>query len=1214
MTAHLPLALAVVLDSDGVLVEFEYQTDVLRAALVDQMLAHYIQLLDNALRTPERRLASLDMLGGGERQSVLEQSHGDLVPMPTTTMVAILESAAAARPDALALVSDEVQLTYAELHGRANRLARWLIGQGFGARNEEDIVGLRMTTSIEFVVAMLAVLKAGAAYLPIDPAYPDERIEYLISDARPKTVIGRDELDAAEKAAAQLSDVAPTDDDRLHPLLPGHLAYVIYTSGSTGQPKGVAVSHQAIAEHVECFIAEWSMTAEDRLLQSSSVSFDASLLDLFITLSLGAQLIVPKPVEGGAFGDIAYVADLISRHRVTVLHMVPSMLSTLLLLPQVFDVEAWRQMRHVPVGGEALPGEVAEKFAGYFDAELRNHYGPTEAVVCSTHMRVQGPQGNRVVPIGVPNRNVYAYVLDEELQLVPAEVIGELYLGGVQLARGYLGRPGLTAERFIADPFNPGMRLYRTGDLVRRNISGELEFVGRADEQVKIRGFRIELGEVEAVIATHPAVRHCLVVTEDSEAGPLLAAYLVPVAGECPDLDLDEVRAQAASMLPEYMVPNAFAVIPEIPLTVSGKLDKRALPAPTLVAARTYREPATPTERRMCSIFAGLFGWERVGAEDSFFGLGGHSLLAARLVAQIRAEFGVELAVRAVFDTPTPAGLAARLIEQFRAEFDIDLDEMEPDEQLPESSRPQLAEAVRPEHPPLSYSQLAAWLMHRLEGARDGFSMPLALRFTGQLDIAALAEALNDVVARHESLRTNFAEHEGVPYHIVHPTLRVELPVAQVSEERLDETVAQLRRHVFTPESGPLIKATLLALGPDAHVLVVLVHHIVSDHASLGILFEDLIAAYRARLEGSAPRWSALPVQFADYALWQRHAFDAESEWGQAELTYWRDALAELPDEISVAPDHSRPPVIGKTGEVVSFTVSAARRAALTQLAEHSGATEFMVYQAVLALLLHKLGGGADIPIGSPVVSRVDPATENLIGLFANMVVLRNDLTGDPSLRALVARSRDVVLDAFAHQELPIERLVEALNPPRLRSRNPLYQSMIHFRGADWALVPRDLTGAGGTRIPGRSASDRLRGLAAGSRRGHERDTRRRTRRADRRQCRSLRTADGGAHRRCPERGARCLRDDTGRRGVHRRVVVRGRHGQAARPAHPEGRCAVATDHRGFRGDPAGPDHPAWRSCSRSPASTRRTTSSLLAVTASSPSNGRPRPTRRGWP
>jgi mycobactin peptide synthetase MbtE len=1072
VTAHLPLALAVVLDADGVLVEFEYQTDMLGAPLVDQMLAHYIQLLDNALRTPERRLTSLDMLTSGERDSVLEQSHGDLVPTPAATMVALLESAAAARPDAVALVSDETQLTYAELHRRANRLARWLVGQGFGA---DDIIGLRMTTSIEFVVVMLAVLKAGAAYLPIDPAYPDERVEYLVADSRPRTVVGRHEFDAAEQAAAQLPDAALTDGDRLRPLLPGHLAYVIYTSGSTGQPKGVAVSHHAIAEHVQCFTAEWSMTPEDRLLQSSSVSFDASLLDLFITLSLGAQLIVPKPSEGGGFSDIAYVADLISRHRVTVLHMVPSMLSALLLLPQVFDVDAWRQLRHVPVGGEALPGEVAEKFAGYFDAELRNHYGPTEAVVCATHMRVQGRHGARVVPIGVPNRNVYAYVLDEELQPVPAEVIGELYLGGVQLARGYLGRPGLTAERFVPDPFNRGMRLYRTGDLVRRNISGDLEFVGRADEQVKIRGFRIELGEVESVIATHPAVRHCLVVTEDSEAGPMLAAYLVPVSGDDlagassqihAEIDLDEIRAHAASALPEYMVPSAFAVIPEIPLTVSGKLDKRALPAPTPVAVRAYREPATPTERRMCSIFARLFGWERVGAEDSFFGLGGHSLLAARLVAQIRAEFGVELAVRAVFDTPTPAGLAARLIEQFRAEFDIDLDaldEMDADGLLPASSRPQLAESLRPERLPLSYSQLAAWLMYRMEGARDGFSMPFALRFAGRLDCAALAEALDDVVARHESLRTNFAEYEGVPYQIVHPSLRVELPVHQVSEERLDETVAQLRRHVFTPESGPLIKATLLALDPDVHVLVVLVHHIVSDHASLGILFEDLIVAYRARLDGEAPRWSALPVQFADYALWQRHAFDTESEWGQAELAYWRDALAELPDEISVAPDHSRPPVIGKVGEVVSFTVSAARRAALTELAEQSGATEFMVYQAVLAVLLHKLGGGADIPIGSAVVSRVDPATENLIGLFANMVVLRNDLTGDPSLRAMVARSRDVVLDAFAHQELPIERLVEALNPPRLRSRNPLYQSMIHFRGEDWALVPRDLTGMGDT-------------------------------------------------------------------------------------------------------------------------------------------------------
>jgi mycobactin peptide synthetase MbtE len=523
------------------------------------------------------------------------------------------------------------------------------------------------------------------------------------------------------------------------------------------------------------------------------------------------------------------------------------------------------------------------------------------------------------------------------------------------------------------------------------------------------------------------------------------------------------------------MVPGAFAVIPEIPLTVSGKLDKRAMPAPTPVAVRSYREPATPTERRICSIFARLFGYGRVGAEDSFFGLGGHSLLAARLVAQIRAEFGVEPSVRTVFDTPTPAGLAARLVEQFRAEFDIELDELdfeEPFDDTPydlvsgsQSARPELVESVRPEWLPLSYSQLAAWFQFRMEGARDGFNMPFALRFTGRLDTAALTDAINDVVARHEPLRTNFAEHEGVPYQIVHPTLKVELPVAEVAADQLDETVAQLRRHVFTPESGPLIKGTLLALEPDTHVLLLLIHHIVSDHASLGIFFEDLITAYRARLNGQEPQWPTLPIQFADYALWQRDAFDPASEWGQAELSYWRDALARLPDEISVAHDNSRPPVLGKRGEAVNFTVSAARRAALTRLAEQSGATEFMVYQAALAVLLHKLGGGTDIAIGSPVASRVEPATANLIGLFANVVALRNDLSGDPNLRSMVVRSRDVVLDGFAHQELPIERLVEALNPRRSRSWNPLFQTLIHFHGEDWALIPRDLTGTGDTSV-----------------------------------------------------------------------------------------------------------------------------------------------------
>ncbi len=1334
-SAQVPLAFAVVLEADGTaIVEAEYQTDVLADALVDQLLEHFGRLLDSALRDPRRRLADLDMLGAADRAALLDRSHGVLVDEPATTLVALLESAAAATPDALALVSDDVELTYAALHARANRLAHWLIGQGVGT---EDIVGLRLGTSVEFIVGVLAVLKAGGAYLPIDPAYPDDRIEYLVDDAKPRLLLGAVELAAAEEAAADLPATAPTDAERLRPLRPSNLAYVIYTSGSTGKPKGVPVPHNAIAEHIVCFTADWNMTAADRLMQSSSVSFDASLVDIAITLTVGAQLIVPKP---NAFRDIRYVADLISRRQVTVLHMVPSMLSTFLLLPEISE---WQSLRQIPVGGEALPGEVADRFANTLDAELRNHYGPTEAVVCSTHMPVAGPQGTGVVPIGIPNRNVYTYVLDEALQLVPDGVVGELYLGGDQLARGYLDRAGLSAERFVADPFAGkasavlratrstveesvagsaavpvtdtastvdtqsnaatigdasesiadtngavadatgavadatgavadatgavadatgavadatgvaadatgavadatgvaadatgavadttgvaaeatgdaaasgsaraavGARMYRSGDLVRRNSFGELEFVGRADEQVKVRGFRIELGEVEAAIAAHPAVGHCVVVvTEDPAIGAMLAAYVVPAEGT---VDLEQVQAFASSGLPEFMVPSAFAVIPEIPLTVNGKLDKRALPAATPAVARTHRAPATATERKVCALFGALFNLDEVSAEDSFFELGGHSLLAARLVAQVRAEFGVELDVRVVFDSPTPAALAANLVARFLAEFDIDLDAVDNDfdETANESataptatgaaatgttatgaaatgaaatgttatgaaatgaaatgttatgttatgttatgttatgttatgttatgttatgttatettttvttassgsanvgtstastsaaaadgaragsasaigttgsvaggtdrtgfpagaaaptttstagsrrsSRPAIGGRPRGERVPLSYSQLAMWFQYRMEGAGSVGNLPLALRFEGALDIAALRAALDDVVARHESLRTTFPEHDGVPYQVVHPAAPVPLPVRDVASAQLTEALAEIADYHFTLDGEPLIRAELLVLDADTHVLSLLVHHIVADHASFGVLLDDLTTAYRARSEqGGAPSWAPLPVQFADYALWQRELFDqaAPSAFATDQIDFWRAALADVPEEIAVAHDRQRPPVLGKRGEVVSFSLPAAVRSGLEALAIRSGATEFMVCQAAVATLLHALGGGTDITLGTPVAARTDPATTTLIGLFANMVVLRNDLSNAPTLRDTVIRARNVVLDANAHQELPIERLVEALNPRRSRSRNPLFQSMIHFRGADWA-------------------------------------------------------------------------------------------------------------------------------------------------------------------
>ncbi|MFE3188790.1 amino acid adenylation domain-containing protein [Nocardia sp. NPDC059240] len=1029
---QLPLSLAVVLEPTGAYLEAEYQLDQLDGALIDQLLCHYPQLLGAALAEPGKRIGDLDILGAADAARILELSHGELIATPAITMVDLFQDRVAAAPAAVAVVAPDtgVELTYAALNHRANRLAHWLIGQGLGT---EDLVGLRLSNSVEFVVGMLAVLKSGAAYLPIDPAYPDDRIDYLVADARPRLVLGRVELDAAELSAVDLPEHDPSDADRLRALRPGNLAYVIYTSGSTGKPKGVPVPHGAIAEHLDGFVSEWGMTAEDRLLQSSSVSFDASLLDIFVTFTAGARLVVPKP---DAFRDIPYVAEIITRCGVTVLHMVPSMLSTFLLLP---EVSQWRALRHVPVGGEALPGEIADKFAGIFDAELRNHYGPTEAVVCATHQDVVGPQGTRIVPIGSPNRNVYVYLLDAALQLVPAGVVGEIYLGGEQLARGYLNRAGLSAERFVADPFGgpagvPGARLYRTGDLARRNADGEIEFVGRADEQVKVRGFRIELGEVEAVLGSHPSVGHCVViVTEDPAVGAMLAAYVVPAAGAT--VDPEQLRAHAATVLPEYMVPAAVAVIDAIPLTVHGKLDKRALPTPERRATRGYREPATATEIRLAALFGQLFGRDRVGADDSFFELGGHSLLATRLIVLIRKEFGVELDVRAPFDTPTVAGLAALIEAAPAAES--------------RTEPPSLAKRARPDRVPLSFSQLAMWFQHKLEGPSAVGNIPFAMRVDGPLDLTALTAALGDVVARHEALRTVFPADGGVPYQSVLPAGPIDVIVTVLDDpDRLPAELAEAAEYCFAVESELLVRPKVFVLDRHSHAISLLVHHMVADHWSFRTILADLAVAYRSRIDArSAPHWEPLALDYADFALWQRELVTADQE----RIDYWRETLTGLPDEINPAHDHPRPAVLGKHGSMSAFTVAADLRRRLKALAESAGASEFMLYQAAVVTLLHKLGAGVDIPLGTPVAGRSYPVAADLVGLLANMVVLRNDLSGNPTLRTVLDRSRTAALGAYTNQDVPLERVVEAVNPPRSRSRNPLFQAMMHFREEDWS-------------------------------------------------------------------------------------------------------------------------------------------------------------------
>ncbi|MFE7796322.1 amino acid adenylation domain-containing protein [Nocardia sp. NPDC057440] len=1037
------LGLMVVLDDAGARVEATYLVDELDRSLVAQLLQHYVQLLDSAVRDPLRPVRDIDMLGAADRAEIIAASHGPLVDAPAITMVDLVQRQVKATPDRVAVVSDSVELTYGALNQRANRLAHWFIRRGIAA---EQLVALRIANSVEFIVASLAVLKSGAAYLPIDPAYPADRVEYLLSDAQPTLSLDATAIAAAEAEAAAMPDADPADPDRNSPLRPSNLAYVIYTSGSTGKPKGVPVPHDAIADHLVNFASDWDMSIPERVLQATSVSFDASLADIFLPLIAGASIVVPKP---NAYRDIPYVAELIARHGITVLHMVPSLLATFLLLPEAND---WRALRHVPVGGEALPGEIADRFAAQFDAELRNHYGPTEAVVCSTSMPVEGPQGTRIVPIGFPNRNVYVYLLDDSMQLVPPGVVGEIYLGGSQLARGYLDRPTLTAERFVADPFLAGGRLYRTGDLARRAADGEIEFIGRADEQVKVRGFRIELGEVEAAVSDHPGVAQCVaIVTEHETLGPILAAYLVPKPGV--DIDLQQVRASVAAALPEHMVPAAFAVIAEVPVSAHGKLDRRALPEPVLALTRTYREPESPTEIRVAGLYRELFDTDRVGADDSFFELGGHSLLATRLVTMVRAAFGIDVDVRAPFDTPTVAGLAAHLVARYRDQFGGDLDEAPiPDRSaVDDASVPTKQE--RPERIPLSYSQRALWLRRQLEGPYGWENFRFAIRFDGPLDMVALDAALADVTARHESMRTTFPEHEGTPYQQVAAAGPVELLRTELGGEpaRLDEALAAEAGHIFDLTSDSLVRLRLFVLGERTHVLSVLMHHMVTDRESCRVFIEDLTLAYRARLGGAAPSWPELTMQFADFAVWQRDTFDHApgrddlSGYGRAQLDYWRTALAGLPVEIAIAHDRPRPARLGHAGVSASRIVPAQTWQALRSLAGASGATEFMLCQAASAVLVHTLGGGVDVPLGATAANRAGRPVDRLVGLFADMMVLRNDLSGDPTLRAVLERVRESALSALGHQDVPFERIVETLNPPRVLGRNPLFQVIMQF-------------------------------------------------------------------------------------------------------------------------------------------------------------------------
>lgn len=1027
--AQLPLGIMVEAGPGGALIEAEYLHDVLDEALVSQLLQHLVQLLEAAVAQPQATVGELDMLGDADRAWLDTVSRGPDFTAAPTTLGSLVADRAAATPEAIAIVDEHGRYSYAEINARANRIAHHLIAAGIGT---EDKVAVLLGRSVDLVVTALGIAKAGAAYVPVDPEYPPDRIEFILDDARAALVL-REVPDVSDRP-----DTDPTDADRVRPLRPENLAYLIYTSGSTGLPKGVEVAHAPIAEYLTWFGDEYGIDDTDVLLQVASPSFDVSIGELFGTLGNGARLVIPRP---DGLRDIGYLTDLLQREGVTAMHFVPSLLGLFLSLP---GVNQWRTLRRIPIGGEPLPGELADRFHATFDALLHNFYGPTETVVNSTRYKVEGTQGNRIVPIGSPNINTTIRLLDDALQPVPIGVIGEIYIGGTHLARGYFDRPGLTAERFVADPWTAGQRLYRTGDLARRNTAGDLEFIGRADDQVKVRGFRIELGEVAAAISVDPSVGQAVVVVSDLPAlGRSLVAYLTPAGhGDATEtVDIPRIRARVAAALPEYMAPAAYVVVDDIPITAHGKIDRAALPDPQPIETAPYREPRTDSEHTVAQLFSQLLGRETVGADDSFFDLGGHSLLATKLVAAIRARCGVEIGIRDIFESSTVARLATA----------IDLASAGGTG----PGRPGLIAVPRTGPVPVSASQLRTWFAYRLDPGATGDNIPLAARLTGPCDTAALIAALDDVVARHDSLRTTFTEIDGLPHQVINPAAPIQVTelrcsatdpqeIEQWTRDRLDEQ----RSGGFDLEHDWPIRVTLLQLPGDQRVLSLVVHHIAADHWSVEVLFADLLIAYRARAAGSEPAWAPPALQYTDFAHWQGELLRDETGLIEDQRRYWIEQLADLADDTGPRPDFPRPATANGAGDSVAFTVSPQLRAGLAALARDTGATEFMVLQAAVALLLHLAGSGDDIPLGVPVAGRTDAALDSLVGFFVNIVVLRNRLSGNPTLRDVVLRARETALGAYAHADLPFDRLVEALNPVRTLSRNPLFQVVVHVRDA----------------------------------------------------------------------------------------------------------------------------------------------------------------------
>ncbi len=1019
----------------------KYNTDLFDRATIERLQGHFAVFLGGALAAPETRISELPLLTAPEREQLLGEWNDTATAYPADLCIhELFERQADLTPDAPALSLGKEVLTYGELDLRANLLANHLRGFGVGPG---VLVGLCLDRSPEMVVGLLAILKAGGAYVPLDPEYPLDRLSFLLEDAGVSVLVTREELadrlptvwamvvllDAEWDLIAQGPGERPAS-----PVHPQDLAYLIYTSGSTGAPKGVAVPHRAVVRLVR-ETGYFQAGTGDVFLQLAPSSFDASTFEIWGALLNGARLAVMPPGQP----SLADIGEVLAREGVTTLWLTAGLFH--LMVDE--RPEALRPVRQLLAGGDVLSADhVTRVLQRLPETVLINGYGPTESTtfaVCHPMTAPTAPAGP--VPLGRPIANTRGHVLDRFRRLVPVGIFGELCIGGDGLARGYHGRPALTAERFVPDPtgLEPGGRLYRTGDLVRWRPDGRIEFAGRTDDQVKIRGFRVEPGEVAAALEQHRGVREVVVVArEDTPQDKRLVAYLVPRGAAPRPSELQEFLRQR---LPEFMIPSAFVVLDSLPLTPNGKVDRRRLPAPEVQAGdgEAYAAPRTPVEDVTAEIWAQVLKVPRVGLHDNFFDLGGHSLLGTQVVSRMRDSLGVEVSLRSLFEAPTVAGLAEVVEGALRGRDAV--------------PAPPLRPVPRDRPIPLSFAQQRLWFLDQMDPGSPVYNIPAPVRLSGRLDPVLLEAVLGEIVRRHESLRTTFVVVDGKPVQDVAPWRPFVLPRVDLSflpeAEREAEALRLADRDVRRPfdlARGPLLRVTLVRLAEEEQLVLFNMHHIVSDGWSITVLLREIRALYEALSQGAPSPLPELPLQYPDFAVWQR-------EWLQgaaleAQLAYWREQLEGAP-ELDLPVDRPRSKARTPRGSSHAVRIETGIAQRLKELGRGQGATLFMILLAVCDTLLYRLTGQEDIVLGSPIANRNRAETEGLIGFFVNTLVLRTRFSGEMTFRELLGHAQEVALGAYVHQDLPFDKVVEELQPGRDLRQNPIFQAAFALQNAN---------------------------------------------------------------------------------------------------------------------------------------------------------------------